>query len=33
MATMKTVGKSGQIVLGKAYAGRSVFIDELEPGV
>ena len=33
MATIKTVGKSGQIALGKAYAGRSVFIDELEPGV
>ena len=33
MATIKTVGKSGQIALGKEYAGRSVLIDELEPGV
>src|SRR5262245_62314736 len=33
MATIKTIGRSGQIVLGKEYAGRSVLIDELEPGV
>src|SRR5712691_3760405 len=33
MATIKTVGRSGQIALGKEYAGRSVLIDELEPGV
>ena len=33
MATIKTIGRSGQIALGKAYAGRSVLIDELEPGV
>jgi hypothetical protein len=33
MATIKTVGRSGQIALGKEYAGRSVLVDELEPGV
>ena len=30
---VKTVGRSGQIALGKAYAGRHVLVDELEPGV
>ena len=33
MAMVKTVGRSGQIALGKAYAGRQVLVDELEPGV
>ena len=33
MATIKTIGRSGQIALGKEYAGRSVLVDELEPGV
>jgi hypothetical protein len=33
MAVIKTVGQSGQIALGKAYAGRHVLMDELEPGV
>ena len=33
MATIKTLGRSGQLALGKEYAGRSVLIDELEPGV
>jgi hypothetical protein len=33
MATIKTIGRSGQIALGKEYAGRSVLIDQLEPGV
>jgi hypothetical protein len=33
MAVVKTVGSSGQISLGKEYAGRYVLIDELEPGV
>ena len=33
MAVIKTVGQSGQIALGKAYAGRHVLVDELEPGV
>lgn len=31
-AVVKTVGQSGQIALGKAYAGRHVLVDELEPG-
>ena len=33
MAVIKTVGSSGQIALGKKYAGRYVMIDEPEPGV
>ena len=33
MASIKTVGSSGQISLGKEYAGRHVLVDELEPGV
>lgn len=34
MATsVKTIGSSGQIALGKQYAGRHVLVDELEPGV
>lgn len=33
MAVIKTVGQSGQIALGKVYAGRHVLMDELEPGV
>jgi hypothetical protein len=33
MASIKTVGNSGQISLGKQYAGRHVVVDELEPGV
>ena len=33
MATIKTIGRSGQIALGKEYAGRSVLVDQLEPGV
>ncbi|HRW66999.1 MAG TPA: hypothetical protein P5032_14875 [Candidatus Competibacter sp.] len=33
MAVIKTVGQSGQIALGKVYAGRHVLIDEVEPGV
>ncbi len=33
MATIKTVGRSGQIALGKEYAGRHVLIDQPEPGV
>ena len=32
MAVVKTVGRSGPIALGKAYAGRHVLVDELEPG-
>jgi hypothetical protein len=30
---IKTVGNSGQISLGKQYAGRHVLVDEPEPGV
>jgi hypothetical protein len=30
---IKTIGSSGQISLGKQYAGRHVLVDELEPGV
>ena len=33
MATIKTIGRSGQIALGKEYAGRSVLVDQIEPGV
>ena len=33
MAMIKTVGRSGQIALGKEYAGRHVSIDQPEPGV
>ncbi|HEX4963104.1 MAG TPA: hypothetical protein VF173_19900 [Thermoanaerobaculia bacterium] len=33
MAVIKTVGASGQIALGKQYAGRHVMMDEREPGV
>ena len=33
MAAIKTVGSSGQIALGKQYAGRHVLVDEIEPGV
>ncbi len=30
---VKTVGRSGQIALGKAYAGRQVLVEQLHPGV
>ena len=30
---IKTVGSSGQISLGKEYAGRHVLVEQLEPGV
>lgn len=33
MTTIKTVGRSGQISLGKEYAGRHVLVEELAPGV
>ena len=32
MAVIKTVGSSGQIALGKEYAGRHVLVEETEPG-
>ena len=31
--TIKTVGRSGQISLGKEYAGRTVEVEEVEKGV
>ena len=33
MNTVKTIGKSGQIAIGKEYAGRKVLVDEVQPGV
>ena len=33
MGTIKTVGHSGQISLGKKYAGQHVLVEELEAGV
>ena len=33
MTAVKTVGRSGQISLGKQYAGRKILMDEVEPGV
>lgn len=30
---IKTIGSSGQISLGKQYAGRTVTVDEVEAGV
>jgi hypothetical protein len=33
MSVIKTIGANGQISLGKEYAGKSVLVDEIEPGV
>lgn len=33
MQTVKTIGSSGQISLGKEYAGRTVLVEEVEQGV
>jgi hypothetical protein len=33
MSAVKTIGASGQISLGKEYAGRNAVIDEVEKGV
>lgn len=33
METIKSVGRSGQISLGKKFAGRTVLVDEIEAGV
>lgn len=33
MPAIKTIGASGQILLGKEYAGRSVLVEQIEPGV
>jgi hypothetical protein len=32
METIKSVGRSGQISLGKKYAGQTVLIDQIETG-
>lgn len=31
--SIKTIGSSGQISLGKEYAGRPVLVEEIEEGV
>jgi hypothetical protein len=33
MAAIKTLGSSGQIALGKRFAGQQAIVEELEPGV
>jgi hypothetical protein len=33
MGVIKTVGNSGQISLGKKFAGQHVLVDEIESGV
>ena len=33
MNCVKTIGTSGQIALGKEYAGQQVVVDQVEPGV
>ena len=33
MGIIKTVGSSGQISLGKKFAGQNVMLDEIEAGV
>ncbi|MCL6633772.1 MAG: hypothetical protein K6T63_14215 [Alicyclobacillus herbarius] len=33
VGVIKTVGSNGQISLGKEYAGKLVWLDEIEPGV
>jgi hypothetical protein len=33
MTVLRTVGRSGQVSLGKKYEGRHVLIDEIEDGV
>jgi hypothetical protein len=33
MGSIKTVGNSGQISLGKKFAGQTVMIDEIQTGV
>ena len=32
-AEVKTIGSSGQISLGKGYAGRTVLVEQIEDGV
>jgi len=33
MGIIKTVGNSGQISLGKKFAGQTVLVDEIQAGV
>jgi hypothetical protein len=33
MSSIKTIGSSGQIALGKEHAGKHVLVDQIEPGV
>jgi hypothetical protein len=33
MGLIKTIGRSGQISLGKKFAGQTVMLDEIEAGV
>jgi hypothetical protein len=33
MSTIKIVGSSGQISLGKKFAGQTVMLDEIDTGV
>ena len=33
MGMIKTVGRSGQISLGKKFAGQTVMVDEIQAGV
>ncbi|MBF0231008.1 MAG: hypothetical protein HQK63_15680 [Desulfamplus sp.] len=33
MIMVKSVGRSGQITLGKQYAGKTVMIEQIETGV
>jgi len=33
MSVIKTLGSNGQISLGMEHAGKSVLVDEVEPGV
>ncbi|MFH0787685.1 MAG: hypothetical protein V2B13_08715 [Pseudomonadota bacterium] len=33
METIKSVGQSGQISLGKKFAGKTVLVDQIESGV
>ncbi|MFO7801412.1 MAG: hypothetical protein R6V55_03840 [Desulfovermiculus sp.] len=33
MGTIKTIGKSGQVSLGKKFAGQQVLVEEIESGV
>lgn len=32
MGTVKTIGKSGQVSLGKKFAGQQVLVEEIESG-